>query len=268
MMYERMTNDYPAGDRLEMCPMYCCRARAYQRGRRNRQYRRADPGIFMAMGNAAPTRRSYGTPGRRPPPRARDSVPVLENELIALLENTADAACSVARDGTIRSWNRAAELLFGYEAQAVRGRNVDEVLQAHDALGTEALAGGSDAAARKWNPEAAGIPDFDLRVRTSSGAQLWINVSTIMFHNARTRHRLFIRLVRDVTERRAREKVVDRMREIAREMLSLTTEITDHSPVEGLSDQERRILRLFADGRTAIGIARELKISPPTAPIT
>jgi len=188
---------------------------------------------------------------------------MLESELFALLENTADAAYTVAGDGTINSWNHAAELLFGYEARSVLGRNVDEVLQAQDALGTEALAGGSDAAARKWNPGAGGLPDFDLHVRTRSGARLWINVSTIMFQNPRTRRRLFIRLVRDVTERRGREKVVDRMREIAREMLSLTA-ATDHSPVEALSDQERRILRMFADGRNPTGIARELKISPQT----
>jgi DNA-binding CsgD family transcriptional regulator len=55
------------------------------------------------------------------------------------------------------------------------------------------------------------------------------------------------------------------MQDVAREMLALTTELTDpHSPVEALSDQERRILRLFADGRSSTAIATALKISPQT----
>jgi PAS domain S-box-containing protein len=189
---------------------------------------------------------------------------MLEAELFALLENTADAAYTVDIDGTISSWNRAAERLFGYEVASVLNRNVDDVLQAEDALGTEALAGGSDAAARKWDPE-IGIPNFDLHVRTRAGDRLWVNVSTIVFDNRRTGQRMFIRLVRDVTGRRIREQVLDRMQEIAREMLSLTAETTTpHSPTEALSDQERRILKLFADGGNSTAIAKQLKISPQT----
>jgi PAS domain S-box-containing protein len=190
---------------------------------------------------------------------------MLEAELFALLENTADAAYTVGIDGTICSWNRAAELLFGYEAGSVLGRRIDDVLQAEDVLGTEPLSGGTDAAARHWNSENGGIPNFDLHVRTRDGKPLRINVSTIVFDNARTGHRMFIRVVRDVTARRTRERVLERMQEIAREMLSLSEETTDpHSPIETLSDQERRILKMFAEGRSGTAIVRELKISPQT----
>jgi PAS domain S-box-containing protein len=192
-------------------------------------------------------------------------MPMLEAELFALLENTADAVYTVDADGTIISWNGSAESMFGYDADAVLHRNIDEVLQARDALGTEALAGGTDAAARQWDPGNGGIPDFDLHVRTQSGEQLWVNVSTIVFDNPRTRHRMFIRLVRNVTARRTKEDVLERMREIAREMLTLTVEASDpHSPIEPLSDQERRILRMFAEGSNPTVIARQLKISPQT----
>jgi DNA-binding NarL/FixJ family response regulator len=55
------------------------------------------------------------------------------------------------------------------------------------------------------------------------------------------------------------------MQEIAREMLSLSEETTDpHSPIETLSDQERRILKMFAEGLSGTAIVRELKISPQT----
>ena len=190
---------------------------------------------------------------------------MLESELFALLENTADAAYTVAADGTISSWNRAAERLLGYEAESVLHRKIDEVLQAEDVLGTEPLVGGTDAASRHWDPANGGIPNFDLHVRTRAGKRLQVNVSTIVFDNARTGHRMFIRLLRDVSARRTKEQVLDRMQEIAREVLSLTAEATDpHSPIEPLSEQERRILRMFADGRNSTEIARELRISPQT----
>jgi PAS domain S-box-containing protein len=190
---------------------------------------------------------------------------MLEAELFALLENTADAAYTVSTDGTITSWNRAAEVLFGHEAKSVLSRRIDDVLPAEDVLGTEALPGGADAAARHWDPAKGGIPNFDLHVRTRAGQPLRVNVSTIVFDNPRTGHRMFIRLVRDVTARRTKEQVLERMQEIAREMLSLTSEFTDpHSPIEALSDQERRILRMFAEGRSSAAIARQLKISPQT----
>ena len=66
---------------------------------------------------------------------------MLETEQFALLEQTADAAYSVTEGSEICSWNGAAERLFGYPASDVLGRNIDEVLEARDTLGTSALAG-------------------------------------------------------------------------------------------------------------------------------
>lgn len=188
---------------------------------------------------------------------------MLESELFVLLEHTADAAYAVTSDGEICSWNAAAERLFGYPAPDVLRRNIDEVLDARDALGTEALAGGLEAATRHWDGK-AGIPDFDLEVSTQRGKRIWINVSTIVFDNPRTGRRLFLRMARDISERRRRDALLIRMSELARQVVALTDTSSDHAPVETLSDQERRILALFAQGSNAAGIARRLKISPQT----
>jgi PAS domain S-box-containing protein len=188
---------------------------------------------------------------------------MLESELFALLEQTADAAYAVTSDGEICSWNAAAERLFGLPAKDVLRRNIDDVLDARDALGTEALAGGLEAATRHWDGK-AGIPNFDLEVSTQSGKHIWINVSTIVFDNPRTGRRLFLRLARDMTEHRRREALLTRMSDVARQVVSLTDDVSDHAPVEPLSDQERRILALFAQGSNAVAIARKLKISPQT----
>jgi PAS domain S-box-containing protein len=189
---------------------------------------------------------------------------MLETELFALLEQTADAAYTVTEDGEICSWNRAAEELFGYPADEVLDRHVDEVLEARDMLGTTALGGGLEAATRRWDGKSGGIPNFDLEVRTRSGGRIWVNVSTITFDNARTGRRLFVRLARDIDQRRRNEELLNRMLEAARQFVSLAQETSDHAAVEPLSDQERRILKLFAEGSNSATIARTLSISPQT----
>ncbi len=188
----------------------------------------------------------------------------MEPELFALLDQTADAAYSVSEDGEIRSWNRAAERIFGYPATEAVGRNVDELLDALDALGTEALAGGFDAATRHWDESSAGIPNFDLEVRTRSGDRIWVNVSTLVFNNQRRGQRLIVRMARDISARRHREELLDRMLKLAQQFVSLGNEKEDHAPVEPISDQERRILSLFAEGSNPTAIARKLEISPQT----
>jgi PAS domain S-box-containing protein len=189
---------------------------------------------------------------------------MLETELFALLEQTADAAYTVTEDGEICSWNRAAEQLFGYPADEVLRRHVDEVLEARDMLGTTALGGGFEAATRRWDGRSGGIPNFDLEVRTRSGGRIWVNVSTITFDNARTGRRLFVRLARDIDQRRRNEELLNRMLEAARQFVSLAQETSDHAAVEPLSEQERRILKLFAEGSNSATIARTLRISPQT----
>ncbi len=189
---------------------------------------------------------------------------MLETELFALLERTADAAYTVTDGGEICSWNGAAELLFGYPAKDVVGRNIDDVLEARDALDTNALAGGREAATRRWDGTTGGISNFDLAVHTRTGDRLWVNVSTIVFDNARTGRRLFVRLAREIAQRRRNEDLLKRMVEVARQVVSLVDDASQHAPVELLSEQESRILKLFAEGSNSATIARRLSISAQT----
>jgi len=189
---------------------------------------------------------------------------MLETELFSLLEHTADSVYTVTEDGEICSWNAAAESLFGYPASEVVGRNIDDVFQARDALGTDALAGGFEAATRHWDGKSGGIPNFDLDVRTSNGSRIWVNVSTIVVDNHRTGRRLFVRILHDITHRKRKEDLLRRMVDAAREVVALTEEPSAEAPVESLSHQELRILRLFAEGSNPATIARKLSISAQT----
>ncbi|MEP7347425.1 MAG: PAS domain S-box protein [Gemmatimonadaceae bacterium] len=189
---------------------------------------------------------------------------MLEMELYALLEQTADAAYTVTADGEISSWNRAAERLFGYSASEVLGRHIEEVFDAYDSLGTEPLAGGVETAVRDTEASGSRIPHFDLDVRTRSGARLWVNVSTIVFDNRRTGRRLLVRLARDITERRLKAARLNRMLEIARQVVALPDDVAEQAPVAALTKHEQQILKRFAEGDNSASIARKLGISAQT----
>jgi len=188
---------------------------------------------------------------------------MLEFELFALLEQTADAAYTVTEDGEIRSWNRAAERLLGYAASEMVGRHVDDALEARDALDTPVLAGGADSRIRKCDDTDCAPPNFDLQVRTRSGARLWVSVSTIVHQNRRSGRRLFIRLAHDIDQSRRNEELLGRLLEVTRQHVSLQNS-THHAPVDSLSDQEGRILKLLATGINSATIARNLGISAQT----
>lgn len=53
------------------------------------------------------------------------------------------------------------------------------------------------------------------------------------------------------------------MVEAARQVVRIIDD-AQHTPVESLSEQERRILKLFAEGSNATTIARKLSIAPQT----
>jgi PAS domain S-box-containing protein len=189
---------------------------------------------------------------------------MLESELFALLEHTADAAYTVTTDGEICSWNHAAQQLLGYSEDEVLHRHVDEVLKARDAMGTAALAGGRDATTRSWNELTGGVPNFDLEVETSGSEKMWVNVSTIVYNNSRTGRQLFVRLMHDVDQRHRNEELLGRMIEAARQLVQLAETSSSHAPVTPLSEQERRILAMFAEGTDPTRIAGNLGISAQT----
>jgi len=189
---------------------------------------------------------------------------MLESELFALLEHTADAAYTVTTDGEICSWNRAAEQMLGYSADEVLHRSIDDVLKARDAMGTLALAGGREATTRNWSETSGGVPNFDLEVQTRTSERLWVNVSTIVYNNSRTGRQLFVRLMHDVDQRHRNEELLTRMIESARQLVQVAEASSSHAPVTPLSEQERRILALFADGNDPATIAAKLNISAQT----
>ncbi len=187
---------------------------------------------------------------------------MLESELFALLERTADAAFAISDDGQIEYWNAAAERLFGYSAEQVKHKSCSQVLQGIGPLGTRVCHGGCSVM------ECAGkqteVPNFDMSVKTRSGPRLWINMSTVVFDNPRTGRRLLIHLAHDISEQKKTEQLVHKMLELSQQLGRLGESTPRPSPVSPLSEQERRVLQMFAEGKNSPEIAKALNISLQT----
>lgn len=187
---------------------------------------------------------------------------MLEAELFAFLENTADAVFAVRETGEICFWNHAAETLFGHPAEEVLGKTCADVLHGIGALGTDVCDDG--CAALRCTKPGSYIPAFDLNVTTRSEERIWVNLSFISFLNPRTGRSLVVHLARDISAQKKREELFGRMVAVSKEIANLDGAATGAAPIAPLSSQELEILRMFAAGATAPRIAKALGISPQT----
>jgi PAS domain S-box-containing protein len=187
---------------------------------------------------------------------------MLEAELFAFFENTADAVFAVRQAGEICFWNHAAEALFGHAAEEVIGKTCSDVLHGIGVLGTDVCQEG--CAALRCAKPATPLPNFDLNVTTSRNERIWVNLSSISYLNQRTGRSLLVHLVRDINAQKKREEVFGRMVAISKEVANLEEAVTGAAPVAPLSSQELEILKMFAVGATAPRIAKALGISPQT----
>lgn len=187
---------------------------------------------------------------------------MLESELFTFLGRTADAVFVLSDQGEIQFWNKAAERLFGYPAEEVRGKTCYRVLQGIGALGTRVCHEGCSLV------ECAGkqseIPSFDMSVKTRSGPRIWINMSTIVFDNTRTGHRLLVHLARDISDQKKTELLLHKVLDLTQQLNQLGVPAERVSPVTDLSEQEKHVLQLFAEGKTQVNVAKSLDISSQT----
>lgn len=183
-------------------------------------------------------------------------------DVYKLLEGTVDAAFVVTIEGEIYFWNAAAEQLFGYGAAEVVGKTCDDVLHGKGALGTVVCAGEGSVHHCAINGRPS--PAFDLEVTTRSGKRIWVSVSTIVFEDSRLHRPLIAHLAHDITRRKEMEHAFSTVVEASRQVLSIGDGAARPAPVESLSEQEARILKLFSQAKNSGQVANELGITLPT----
>ena len=187
---------------------------------------------------------------------------MLESELFAFLEHTSDAAFVLSEEGGIRFWNKGAERLLGFSANEVLHKTCYEILEGIGALGTRVCHDGCsvvDCAGRGHE-----IPNFDMSVKARSGQRLWVNMSTIIWENPRTGRRLLVHLAHDITQQKKTEELAQRVLDLSHQLAEIGETAVRPSPAAPLSEQEKQILRLFAEGKSSRSVAKSLGISTQT----
>jgi PAS domain S-box-containing protein len=170
-----------------------------------------------------------------------------------------DPAFALTASAEIWAWNSAAEAVTGFKASDAVHQSFPELVDARGPLGRLVDADYCVRAIRD-----GGVPSFDLELKTASGSAIWLNVSVLVFEPLRVSPALVVHIAHDITASRQRRAMFDRLRETAREIARLADEEHHLVPVPLLTQQEQRLLTLFAQGRSPAQVAKELDISSQT----
>ncbi|MGH2768351.1 MAG: ATP-binding protein [Actinomycetota bacterium] len=122
--------------------------------------------------------------------------PLLED----IVEKLPDAVVVTGTDKSIRSWLGGAPRMFGWAAEEVAGRNVDELLRPRDGNGNPACIGPCDVSSVLGISR--GIPEQELLVATKRGSDLWTGVTCTFDRDREGRILHTIVMARDITLRR------------------------------------------------------------------
>jgi PAS domain S-box-containing protein len=184
------------------------------------------------------------------PRRVADALRASEARLRAILDTAVDAFITIDEQGTVESFNPAAERLFGYAAAEVIGRNVrllmpspyaeehDGYLRRYLATGERRIIGiGREAVARRKDGSTFPI-DLAVGEAVIDG------------------QRVFTGVVRDLTERkRAEEALRESNRRLEQALVELQAKGEE---VRSMSQQLWQATKLATVGELAAGIAHEL----------
>jgi PAS domain S-box-containing protein len=124
--------------------------------------------------------------------------------LAAIVASSDDAIVSKDLDGTIKSWNRGAELLFGYTADETVGRSI-RIIIPHDRQSEE-----DDVLARIGRGET--IQHFETIRRRKDGTLIPVSLTVSPLRNEAGAVVGVSKIARDLSERRRAERDLERAR--------------------------------------------------------
>jgi PAS domain S-box-containing protein len=187
------------------------------------------------------------------------------DEIKKLAHGTADAAYVLDSQGTIVSWNAAAEALFGVAAGEALGNACSSTLKGIDECGHEC---GADCSILRRANCRDPLKNYDIKTRVN-GREIWCNVSVVILDSGSSTNTYTLHIVRPTDVQKRLELAVKDFvlaetslpEANVREMLS-----SKRSPTATvqLTTREIEVLRLLASGVTTERIADNLGISRTT----
>ncbi|WP_256295763.1 PAS domain S-box protein [Haloarchaeobius salinus] len=179
--------------------------------------------------------------------RAEEQLLQARREFESLVQDVEDYAIfRLDTDGHVESWNRGAEEIKGYESEEIIGEHVrtfhteaDREIDYADELLDRAR-------------ERGRAVDTGWRVR-ADGSRIWVNAVITALHDDDGELLGFLKVTRDMTERRAREKQLEH----ERERLEFVNRIIRHNLLNGMNVVEARanILEGHVDDEVAPHLA-------------
>jgi PAS domain-containing protein len=88
----------------------------------------------------------HSKPAPSPPEQAKAEAVSLQALLASIVENSDDAIFSKKPDGTVLTWNKAAEAMYGYRPDEIIGQNVSILAAAERTNEARNLCSGSGVA--------------------------------------------------------------------------------------------------------------------------
>ena len=172
---------------------------------------------------------------------------MLERQLAELLEGTTDAAFAVDLQGEIRTWNKAAENLFGYPASSAVGNACATLMKGRVDSRTPVCCQSCDVL--ECIRAGRDVSNFDMEISTRAGRRIWVNVSLLVAYDQHTERRHIIKMMRDNGRRKKSEQLTREMFRKANSLVSSGEESGELPPTVPLTSQEKKNLRLLIAGK-------------------
>ncbi|HEX5885168.1 MAG TPA: LuxR C-terminal-related transcriptional regulator [Pyrinomonadaceae bacterium] len=187
---------------------------------------------------------------------------MLERQLAELLEGTTDAAFTVDLQGEIRTWNKAAENLFGHPASNAIGQACATLIKGRLDGRTPVCCQTCDVL--ECVRTGREVSNFDLEISTRTRRRVWVNVSLLVTSDDHTERRLVIHLMRDIRRRKKAEQLTNELIQVARSLVGNGEQTSELPPIVPLTSQEKKILTLLVAGKATKEVTVELQISMST----
>jgi PAS domain S-box-containing protein len=190
------------------------------------------------------------------------------DSLFQAFANAADGVLIINQEQHIIYWNQAATEILGYSQIEVAGRPCHEILEGRDDQGRLVCRGYCRVAMTALH--GGTVTNYDASVRTKSGDICWINMSTFILPTNDTKTgSVLVHLFRDVSKKKQNEQFIDHVLTAAKQLhngqsAQAVSSVSVEEQNNCLTDRERAVLALLAQGSSTTDIARSLSISPAT----
>ncbi|HLI56991.1 MAG TPA: PAS domain S-box protein [Actinomycetota bacterium] len=169
-----------------------------------------------------------------------------ERQLAAIVASSSAAILGLTPDGTITSWNRGAERLYGHPASAVIGHSISMILP--DSISLASTMFPSVAAGRA-------VVDLEGAGKRSDGSVFPISVSASPLLDADGRVERLAVVIQDISERkRAQEQLQAAYREATKATTTLSQQASEMAQVNELAELLQSCVNL-EEAHELIGIA-------------